>query len=54
MCRAQSACRECLKMNAYQNNLHNVTIVAAAAGGENGTMELISHHGWDRWRIVPA
>jgi FkbM family methyltransferase len=38
---------ECLKMNVYRNNLHNVTIVAAAAGGENGTMELISHHGWE-------
>jgi FkbM family methyltransferase len=38
---------ECLKMNIRQNDLRNVTVIPAAAGGENGTMELVSHHGWE-------
>jgi len=38
---------ECLRMNIRQNDLRNVTIIPAAAGGENGTMELVSHHGWE-------
>jgi FkbM family methyltransferase len=38
---------ECLRMNVRQNDLHNVTVIPAAAGGDNGTMELVSHHGWE-------
>ena len=38
---------ECRRMNIHQNDLRNVTIIPAAAGGENGTMELVSHHGWE-------
>jgi FkbM family methyltransferase len=34
-------------MNVRQNDLRNVTVVPAAAGGANGTMELVSHHGWE-------
>jgi FkbM family methyltransferase len=29
------------------NDLRNVTVIPAAAGGDNGTMELVSHHGWE-------
>jgi FkbM family methyltransferase len=36
---------ECLRININRNELRNVIIVAAAAGSENGTMELISHPG---------
>jgi FkbM family methyltransferase len=38
---------ECLRMNVRQNELRNVIVVAAAAGGENGTMELVFHPGWE-------
>jgi FkbM family methyltransferase len=38
---------ECLRMNVRQNDLRNVTVIPAAAGGDNGTMELVSHHGWE-------
>jgi FkbM family methyltransferase len=38
---------ECLRMNVRQNDLRNVTVILAAAGGYNGTMELVSHHGWE-------
>ena len=38
---------ECLRMNIRRNDLRNVTVIPAAAGGENGTMELVSHHGWE-------
>ena len=38
---------ECLRMNVRQNDLRNVTIIAAAAGSENGTMELVCHPGWE-------
>ena len=38
---------ECLRMNIHQNNLRNVTIVPAAAGSEDGTMELVCHPGWE-------
>ncbi len=38
---------ECLNLNIRRNNLRNVTIVAAAAGGEDGTMELVNHPGWE-------
>jgi FkbM family methyltransferase len=34
-------------MNIRQNDLRNVIIIPAAAGGENGTLELVSHHGWE-------
>ena len=37
----------CLRMNIRQNDLRNVIIVAAAAGKENGTMELVSFPGWE-------
>jgi FkbM family methyltransferase len=38
---------ECLRLNISQNDLRNVTVVAAAAGSENGTMELACHPGWE-------
>ena len=38
---------ECLSMNVRRNDLRNVTIVAAAAGGDDGTMELVYHPGWE-------
>jgi FkbM family methyltransferase len=38
---------ECLRINISQNELRNVIIVPAAAGNENGTMELICHPGWE-------
>jgi FkbM family methyltransferase len=38
---------ECLRLNVSRNGLRNVTIVPAAAGGENGTMELVRRRGWD-------
>jgi FkbM family methyltransferase len=38
---------ECLRMNVRQNELCNVIIVPAAVGGENGTMELVCHPGWE-------
>ncbi len=38
---------ECLSMNIDRNDLRNVTIVPAAAGGEHGTMELVYHPGWE-------
>ncbi len=38
---------ECLSLNIRQNNLRNVTVVAAAAGGQDGTMELVCHPGWE-------
>jgi FkbM family methyltransferase len=38
---------ECLSLNVSRNDLRNVTIVPAAAGGENGTMELVFHRGWE-------
>jgi FkbM family methyltransferase len=38
---------ECLRLNVSRNGLHNVTIVPAAAGAENGTMELVHHRGWE-------
>jgi FkbM family methyltransferase len=38
---------ECLRINISRNELRNVSIVAAAAGDENGTMELIYHPGWE-------
>jgi FkbM family methyltransferase len=34
-------------MNIRRNDLRNVTVIPAAAGDENGTMELVSHHGWE-------
>jgi FkbM family methyltransferase len=38
---------KCLTMNIRQNDLRNVIVVAAAAGSENGTMELVSFPGWE-------
>jgi FkbM family methyltransferase len=38
---------ECLRMNVRQNDLRNVTVIPAAAGDENGSMELVSHPGWE-------
>jgi FkbM family methyltransferase len=38
---------ECLRINIRQNDLRNATIVPAAVGGENGTMELVCHPGWE-------
>jgi FkbM family methyltransferase len=38
---------ECLRMNIRRNDLRNVTVIPAAAGNETGTMELVSHHGWE-------
>jgi FkbM family methyltransferase len=38
---------ECLRINIRQNDLGNVTVVPAAAGSENGTMELVCHPGWE-------
>lgn len=38
---------ECLRINVSQNELRNIVIVPAAAGNENGTMELICHPGWE-------
>jgi len=38
---------ECLRINISRNELRNVVIVPAAAGGEDGTLELISHPGWE-------
>ena len=38
---------EFLRMNIRQNDLRNTTIIPAAAGGEIGIMELVSHHGWE-------
>jgi FkbM family methyltransferase len=38
---------ECLSLNIRQNDLRNVTIVAAAAGDDDGTMELVCHPGWE-------
>jgi FkbM family methyltransferase len=37
----------CLAENVRDNDLHNVVIVAAAAGCENGTMELVCWPGWE-------
>ena len=34
-------------MNVRHNDLRNMTVIPAAAGGDNGTMELVSHHGWE-------
>ena len=36
---------ECLRLNIRRNDLRNVTVIPAAAGAEDGTMELVSHHG---------
>jgi FkbM family methyltransferase len=38
---------ECLRLNVLRNGLLNVNIVPAAAGGENGTMEIVHHRGWE-------
>ena len=38
---------ECLRLNIRRNDLRNVTVIPAAAGAEDGTMELVSHHGWE-------
>jgi FkbM family methyltransferase len=38
---------ECLRMNIARNDLRNVIVIAAAAGGETGTMELIYQPGWE-------
>ena len=41
------AALECLRLNVERNNLRNVTIVPAAAGGEDGTMDFVYHPGWE-------
>jgi FkbM family methyltransferase len=41
------AALECLRLNVDRNNLRNVAIVPAAAGGDDGTMELVHHPGWE-------
>ena len=38
---------ECLRMNIRRDDLRNVTVIPAAVGDENGTMELVSHRGWE-------
>ena len=38
---------ECLRMNIFQNDLRNVIIVPAAAGSNNGALELVCHPGWE-------
>ena len=38
---------ECLRMNVCRKGLHNVIIVPAAAGSENGTLEFVCHPGWE-------
>lgn len=38
---------ENLSMNIRQNDLRNVTVVPAALGSEDGTMEMVCHPGWE-------